>query len=138
MEFEPAKKDARHLADAFSERGFQVEYCERDLLSAPERCAMYERNDIIIYALLSRPFRPMGFLDYTADRAAQLAGAFSPANAAKKTIFVSLGSPYFGKQYLEHAATYVNGYSMLSCAAEAFVRAACGEILFEGKTPVEL
>ena len=138
FEFEPAGEDAKKMATAFRARGFKVDYCEKSLLTASERREMYDRNDIIIYVLLSRPFRPMGFLDYTADRAAQLAGAFSPDKAVKKTIFVSLGSPYFGKQYLELADTYVNGYSMLGCAAEAFVRASCGEILFEGKSPVEL
>lgn len=138
VEHAPAKEDAKCMATAFAERGFEVDYCEKEYLSDEEREAMYEKNDVIIYALLSRPFRPMGFLDYTASRAAKIAGAFLPKNAVDKTIFVSLGSPYFGKQYLEHAKTYVNGYSMLGCAAEAFVRAACGEVPFEGKSPVKL
>ena len=43
-----------------------------------------------------------------------------------------------GNQYFEKAKTYVNAYSMLSCSAEAFVKATCGEIEFKGKSPVKL
>ncbi len=138
VEHAPAWEDAKCMAKAFEERGFIVDYCEKEWLSPAERDAMYENNDVVIYALLSRAFRPIGFLDYSASRAAKLLNAFIPKNAVDKTIFVSLGSPYFGNQYLERAKTYVNGYSMLGCAAEAFVRAACGEIPFEGKSPVKL
>ena len=138
VEFEPAKKEAFRIKAYFEDRGFTVDYCENELMNAQQRADFYESNDLIIYLLLSRPFRPMGFLDYTADRAAQLAAAFAPDNAADKTVFVSLGSPYFGGQYLKHAKTYVNGYSMLGCAVEAFVRLACGETDFKGVSPVEL
>ena len=41
-------------------------------------------------------------------------------------------------QYFEKAQTYVNAYSMLACSVKAFVRAACGEIEFQGKSPVEI
>lgn len=138
VEHAPAKEDARRMAAAFTERGFTVDYYEGEDISDAARNAMYERNDVVIYALLSRAFRPIGFLDYTAGRAVKVMGAFFPRRAADKTIFVSLGSPYFLNQYFEHAKTYVNGYSMLGCAAEGFVRAACGEVPFTGRSPVQL
>ena len=56
----------------------------------------------------------------------------------EKTAFVSFGSPYIGKQYFQRAGTYVNAYSMLECEAVAFVKAACGEIEFSGKSPVKI
>jgi hypothetical protein len=80
----------------------------------------------------------MGFLDYEGDEGGRIAMTFLPPNAVDKVIVASFGSPYFGEQYFEKAETYVNAYSMLDCSVRAFVRAACGEIPFEGKSPVEL
>ena len=105
--------------------------------SEARRKELYENNDVVLYALFSRPFRPIGFLDYTRDQAWTLAKAFSPDHAIEKTIFISFGSPYFGEQYFARAKTYVNAYSMLDCTVREFVRAACGEIPFEGTSPVK-
>ncbi len=132
----PAKTDALALKEEFEQRGFAVDYYDGNSMDAETRKVFYERNDVILYAMFSRPFRPIGFLDYTKDCAWQLAGAFIPDKAIDKTIFVSFGSPYFGNQYLERAQTYVNAYSMLDCSCRGFVRAACGEISFEGKSPI--
>ena len=92
----------------------------------------------MIWATFSRSYRPIGFLDYTGDRAMRVRSAFKPDHAVEKVIAVSFGSPYFGDQYFEKAQTYVNAYSMLSESVRAFVRAACGEIEFKGKSPVHL
>ena len=137
VEFGPAMKEARVLETALTARGFKVTFMDKPEPTPGERKALYAENDLVLYGLFSRPFRPMGFLDYTAARAANLAGAFAPNHAVDKTVFVSFGSPYFGSQYLERAQTYVNAYSMLGCAVEGFVRAACGEVPFEGTSPVK-
>ena len=126
------------LKEEFEKRGFEVDYYDETIGRPWNRKQFFADNDLIIYALFSRPFRPKGFIDFHGTRASLLGTAFKEDYAVDKTIFVSFGSPYFGGQYLERAQTYVNAYSMLGCVAKAFVRAACGEIEFEGKSPVKL
>lgn len=137
-EYEAYKSEAMALKKGFNKAGFNVSYFEGDQFKDEERDLFYRKNDLIIYAMFSRQFRPIGFLDFTNGRAWQIAKAFMPDGAINKTIFVSFGSPYFGDQYLEKAQTYVNAYSPFSCSAEGFVRAACGEIPFQGISPVKL
>ncbi|MBQ9802096.1 MAG: glycoside hydrolase family 3 protein [Clostridia bacterium] len=137
-EHEPAKAEALALKTEFEKRGFTVSYNDADKVSLDETKAFYAENDLILYAAFSRPFRPIGFLDYTLGRAKKVQNMFIPDHAVDKVMVVSFGSPYFVDQYFEKAQTYVNAYSMLSCAAKAFVRAACGEIPFMGTSPVEL
>ena len=93
-------------------------------------------NDLVIYALFSRPFRPIGFLDFHSSEAKKVSTYLK--HGINKSVIVSFGSPYFGNQYFERALTYVNAYSMLSPSVKAFVRAAVGEIPFEDFSPVEL
>ncbi len=137
-EWPAAKQDALALKEELEARGFQVEYRDTRFQKEEEQKAFYQRNDLVLYALFSRPFRPMGFLDYTQSCAAMMQQIFVPDNAVDKCAFVSFGSPYFGQQYLQKAQTYVNGYSMLDCAVRGFVRVACGEAPFTGKSPVKL
>lgn len=137
-EHEPAKAEALALKEELEQRGFLVDYFDENKLPAARRRELYENNDLVLYALFSRPFRPIGFLDYTRDQAWTLAGAFTQDHAADKNVFVSFGSPYFGDQYLARAQTYINAYSMLDCTVRGFVRAACGEIPFAGVSPVKL
>lgn len=134
----PAKQEAYVMKEEFEKRGFEVDYYDETIGRPWNRKQFFADNDLIIYALFSRPFRPKGFIDFHGTRASLLGTAFKEDYAVDKTIFVSFGSPYFGGQYLERAQTYVNAYSMLGCVAKAFVRAACGEIEFEGKSPVKL
>ncbi len=138
VEYAPVLPEAHSIKGYFEERGFEVELYEGNLIAGINLQRFYERNDIVIYELFSRPFRPMGFLDYTDNRASQISQAFKMPHAREKNLVVSFGSPYFGKQYFGKAKTYVNGYSMLSGSVEAFVRAACGEIEFTGISPVKL
>ena len=93
-------------------------------------------NDLVIYALFSRPFRPIGFLDFHSSEAKKVSTYLK--HGINKSVIVSFGSPYLGNQYFERALTYVNAYSMLSPSVKAFVRAAVGEIPFEDFSPVEL
>ena len=137
-EYTAALKDARALKREFENRGFEVEYNEDSSIESQELERSYLENDLVLWALFSRPFRPIGFLDYTSARADKLMNAFAMPNAIDKVVVVSFGSPYFGDQYFEKAQTYVNAYSMLDCSVKAFVRAACGEIDFEGVSPVKL
>lgn len=138
VEHQPSKPIAYTIKKHFEARGFDVELYEGDVLGGDALHRFYQRNDVVIYELFSRPFRPIGFLDYTAARAAQVSNAFKMPNAREKNIVVSFGSPYFGNQYFGKAKTYVNCYSMLENSVEAFVRAACGEVEFVGKSPVKL
>jgi hypothetical protein len=88
-----------------------------------------EESDLVLYALFSRSFRPIGFLDFQGNEARKILKSLQVA--VDKTVVVSFGSPYFGNQYFERAHTYVNAYSMLSPSVKAFVKAAMGEIGFD-------
>ena len=137
-QYVPAFEEAKLLKEEFEKRGFTVDYTEEGRPSAAERERFYRENDLVLYAMFSRAFRPVGFLDYLDGPAARIQRAFLEPNAVDKVMAVSFGSPYFYDQYFEKAQTYVNAYSMLACSVKAFVRAACGEIEFQGKSPVEI
>ena len=137
-EYEPALKDAKALKTEFEKRGFSVDYNDEGKITGTEAKRIFTDNDLVIYATFSRPFRPIGFLDYKGEHANRLRTSYSQPNYLEKLAVVSFGSPYFGDQYFEKVQTYVNAYSMLTCSVEAFVRAACGEIEFMGKSPVAL
>lgn len=137
-EYAPALEEARLLKEEFEKRGFTVDYTEEGRVPEAERLRFYRENDLILYATFSRAFRPVGFLDYLDGRAARIQRVFLAPNAVDKVLVASFGSPYFVDQYFEKAQTCVNAYSMLGCSVKAFVRAACGEIEFQGKSPVTL
>lgn len=134
---EPALEDARSLKAEFEKRGFIVEYTEGEDMDKIRK-DFYQRNDHIIYAAFSRPFRPIGFLDYSSKQAKLIQNMFMEPNSVEKISVVSFGSPYFGSQYFQKVQTYVNAYSMLECSVKAFAAAACGETDFPGKSPVAL
>lgn len=139
---EPAFAEAELLCEELREKGFEVNYCKDGLTITThgEKLDALEKNiddhDLIIYALFSRPFRPIGFLDFMGPEATKV--MHSLKYGTEKSIVVSFGSPYFGNQYFERAVTYVNAYSMLSPSVKAFVRAAVGEIGFSEYSPVKL
>lgn len=137
-QYAPALEEARLLKEEFEKRGFIVDYSEEGRIPAAERARFCRENDLLLYATFSRAFRPVGFLDYLDSTAARIQRVFLEPNSVDKTMVVSFGSPYFYDQYFEKAKTYVNAYSMLACSVKAFVRAACGEIEFQGKSPVEI
>ena len=137
-EHRTALQDASVLKEEFEKRGFLVEYNEDGKIPSDELDRVYRENDLVLWATFSRAYRPIGFIDYTADRAMRIRSAFKPDYAVGKALAVSFGSPYFGDQYFEKAQTYVNAYSMLAESVRSFVRAACGEIEFMGKSPVRL
>lgn len=127
----PAFEEAELLCRELEGKGFDVSYFKDGVKDSD-----IDENDIIMYALFSRPFRPMGFLDFHSGEAQKVADSLK--YGGEKTIVVSFGSPYFGEQYFERALTYVNAYSMLSPSVKAFVRAAVGEIEFTNFSPVQL
>ena len=127
----PALEEAKLLCSKLKAHGFSVDYYETGIHEAE-----YESHDLVIHALFSRPFRPIGFLDFMDKQAQKIKKAFQ--YGTKKSIVVSFGSPYFGQQYYEKVPTYVNAYSMLSPSVKAFVRAAVGEIPFSSFSPVKL
>ena len=132
---EPAFFEAELLCEELRAKGFEVHYY-KELLSNQENETVVEEHDLVIYALFSRPYRPMGFLDFMHPEAKKVANCCKWG--AEKTMVVSFGSPYFGNQYFERALTYVNAYSMLTPSVKAFVRAATGEIEFGRFSPVAL
>ncbi len=125
----PALEEAKLLCDEWRSRGFEVDYLETGINNEQD-------YDLIVYALFSRPFRPIGFLDFHSAEAYKIVRSLSAC--VDKTLVVSFGSPYFGQQYFERALTYVNAYSMLSPSVKAFARASCGEIPFTDYSPVKL
>ena len=129
--YQPALEEAELLCEELSSRGFEVSYFQNGVKDED-----IDAHDLVLYALFSRPFRPMGFLDFHSKEANKIAKSLQ--YGTDKTIVVSFGSPYFGNQYFERALTYVNAYSMLAPSVKAFVRAAVGEIPFGSFSPVEL
>jgi len=131
---EPSFSVAEHLRDKIAERGIEVLF--RPKIEGKEFYCLADEVDLIIFAMFSRSFRPIGFLDYYGSAASALQMALNAGR--KKTIGVSFGSPYFFKQYFERACTFVNAYSMLDIAVDAFVEAAFGEKEFNQFSPVTL
>lgn len=129
--YAPALEEAKLLCKELENRGFEVNYKPEKLTYAD-----VQECDMLLYALFSRSFRPIGFLDFHSDEARKL--RFYLNGGVDKTVVVSFGSPYFGQQYFERANTYVNAYSMLSPSVKAFVRAATGEIPFSNFSPFKL
>ena len=129
--YEPAFSEAELLCKELEAKGFEVTY-KKDGVTQED----VDQTDLVIYALFSRSFRPIGFLDFHSNEARKLRGHLM--FGLDKSVIVSFGSPYFGDQYFERAHTYVNAYSMLSCSVKAFVRAAMGEIPFGKFSPFEL
>lgn len=128
----PAFEEAELLCEELRDRGFEVNYFQEGMMKNKE----IDEHDLVIYALFSRPYRPIGFLDFHSGEAKKVSAYLK--YGTKKSMIVSFGSPYFGNQYFERALTYVNAYSMLSPSVKAFVRAAVGEIAFGDFSPVEL
>lgn len=128
---QPAFAEGELLARLLNEKGFDAEYLKDGIKKTETGC-----YDLILYALFSRPFRPIGFLDFHSTEAQKV--AVSLQSAVDRTAVVSFGSPYFMNQYFERALTYVNAYSMLSPSVEAFVSAATGETEFSSFSPVDL
>lgn len=129
----PALEEGELLCSLLRERGFTVDYWREKGMRKEEQAESY---DLILYALFSRPFRPIGFLDFQADPARNISASLK--FAADKTAMVSFGSPYHAAQYFERCPTVVNAYSMVSPSVEAFVKAATGDIPFTDFSPVHL
>lgn len=94
-----------------------------------------DAHDIVLYALFSRTFIPIGFLDFHSSEACKLLSHLQ--RGRRKSVVVSFGSPYFCNQYFERAPVYVNAYSMLSPSVKAFAGAVFGENSFSAYSPVE-
>lgn len=122
------------LKNLLEERGLEVEYFPQGI-STEENESVCERNDLVLYALFSRSFRPIGFLDYYGNHAYRIAKSL--CYGAEKSVVVSFGSPYFFQQYFERSYTYVNAYAMVDSSVEAFVKAMFGETEFTGVSPVD-
>ena len=90
---------------------------------------------MIIFAMFSRSFKPIGFLDYYGPESSKMQRSLNFGR--KKTVGVSFGSPYFFRQFFEHSCTFVNAYSMLDGAVDAFVDAAVGKKPFYNFSPVD-
>lgn len=129
--YEPALAEAELLCRELERCGFEVSY-KKDGVKNEE----VETTDLLLYALFSRSFRPIGFLDFHSAEARKLRHYL--ISGVQKTAVVSFGSPWFGNQYFERAGTYVNAYSMLAPSVKAFVRAATGEIPFGSFSPFRL
>ncbi len=127
----PAFEEAELLCKRLNERGFEVTYYKEGIEDKD-----VDNYDLVLYALFSRPFRPIGFLDFHSSEAQKVLRSLQCG--VDKTMVVSFGSPYFGNQYFERALTYVNAYSMLAPSVEAFVKAAMGDIPFTDYSPVKL
>ena len=129
--YEPSLKEAEVLCKEIKKRGIDA-ICYPDGIDDDS----FQKSDLVIYALFSRPFRPIGFLDFHSKEAVKIFKSLQ--EGVNKSVVVSFGSPYFGGQYFERALTYVNAYSMVEASVKAFVRAAFGEIEFTSFSPVKL
>lgn len=136
--YPPALEEAELLCEELRAKGFLVDYYKtgihtQNALEYEERAAGY---DLIIYALFSRSFRPIGPVDFWGGEAGKIMASLQCG--VEKTVIVSFGSPYHINQYFERAKTCVNAYSMLSPSVKAFVHAAMGEVEFTDFSPVDL
>ena len=127
----PAFEEGERLCTLLRERGFDMDEYRSGI-----RDDQQDGYDLILYALFSRPFRPMGFLDFMGSEAVKVQRALQAGR--DKTLIVSFGSPYFAEQYFERAKTVVNAYSMLAPSVEGFVRAAMGDVPFTCFSPVRI
>ncbi len=134
INYEPAFEIAERMCALIEKRGVEVIY--KPYITPSDFYKYTNECDLVIFAMFSRSFKPVGFLDYYGRASSTMQKALN--NGRRKTIGVSFGSPYFFKQYFERSCTFVNAYSMLDCAAEAFVKAAFGETKFNTFSPVEL
>jgi beta-N-acetylhexosaminidase len=130
--YTPALQEAQLLCEELKSRGYEVTYANKWPIDYSDA----NQYDLIICALFSRPFRPIGFLDFHSEEAWKISGI--NMFDKNKTVVASFGSPYFGNQYFERNSTYINAYSMLSPSVKAFVKALCGEIDFGSFSPVKL
>ncbi len=131
--YEPSFDIAKHLAGRLISEGFEVTY--KTHFAGTEQSDLAKEHDLMICAMFSRAFRPMGFLDFWDPEASKIANALK--SDRKKTVMVSFGSPYFFKQYFERSYTYINAYSMLEGATDAFVDAFVGKRPFYNYSPVK-
>ena len=123
------------MEEELKSRNLQVvHYLERP--SDEEFDAEVKDADLILYAMYTRSFRPVGPIDFWEDKCWTIAKSYY--HSTEKTAYVSFGNPYFANQYFERANTYVNAYSMLEPSVTAFVKAMFGEIDFGSYSPVEL
>ncbi len=132
--YSPAMEIADHLAERLKAEGFEVIY--RSSISPKEQSDDANEADLVINAMFSRSFRPMGFLDFWDSEASKIANSLKTGR--KKSINVSFGSPYFFTQYFEHSVCFVNAYSMLNGAVDAFVDAFLGKKPFYTFSPVNV
>lgn len=123
------------LESELKNRGLEVvHYFDRP--GDAEFDAVTKDADLILYAMYTRSFRPVGPIDFWEDKCWTIAKSYY--HSTQKSAYVSFGNPYFANQYFEQANTYVNAYSMLEPSVSAFVKAIFGEIPFTGYSPVDL
>ncbi len=132
--YEPAMEIGDRMAQKLRDEGFEVIYKQK--FDDNEQQELAKDADLIINAMFSRAFRPMGFLDFWDPEASKVANALKVGR--KKAVNVSFGSPYFFTQYFEHSVCFVNAYSMLDGAVDAFIDAAMGRKPFYNYSPVKV
>jgi len=128
-------EEAKHLRKELQDEGFTVDYFEQ-MIPVSKYNDFIKDYDLVICALFSRAFRPIGFLDFMGPEVRKIANCIK--YGAEKTVAVSFGSPYFADQYFERIPTCVNAYSAVSASVSAFVRAAVGKADFYSFSPVAL
>ena len=124
------------MEEALKSRGIEVVHYKQCRPSDEEFDRQASESDLILYAIYTRSFRPVGPIDLWEDKCWAIAKSYF--HSLEKTAYVSFGSPYFANQYFERANTYVNAYSMMPVSVEAFVKAMFGEIGFNYDSPVKL
>ena len=97
INYEPAFKSAEHLCELIRQRNVEVIY--KPYITPADFYKYTEECDRVIFAMFSRSFKPVGFLDYYERAASTMQKALN--NGRKKTIGVSFGSPYFFKQFFD-------------------------------------
>lgn len=131
----PAFDEARRLKSEFEKRGSTVLYYESGL-PENELEKLVKEVDVVVYALFTRSFKPIGPIDFFAGEAVKV--AYSLKSGVNKTVVISFGSPYFEGEYFERSSTYINAYSMLEPSVRACAKALYGEIPFTGFSPVNI
>ncbi len=132
--YEPAKEKLNQLVNEFENRGMSVKI---DSVYTRKQLAAEENDyDLFLYALYARPHHPFGGLDFDGEQLENIWGSL--CSAKEKTIAVSFGSPYQLNHYFELCPACINAYSLTKSTISSVAKAICGEIQFEGKSPVKL
>ena len=125
------------MSDELKNRGFEVDMMDNPhFYSWGWRIDSLDTYDKVIVCFENRYFHPLGTC-LLKDKESFAVWTANMTNPAKR-ICISFANPYVMDIYEEMSPVKINAYSVDAFTQKAVVKALCGEIPFEGKSPVKL